>query len=148
LATPQQYHQLHPAAQAAQRHNVLSRRDEENLHSMQGHLHSGLSASVYGDGINTSVSNSSVSRRQSEMVYASVRRPDVLMHGTHHLSDQDLLNLQNAHALSALEDQQVSKDNFPFLSQNEFWVKRFWSPSCLIFSVTPDLLLPPDFMLF
>lgn len=43
------------------------------------------------------------------MVYASVRRPDVLMHGGHHtLSEQDLLNLHNAQALSALEDGQVS----------------------------------------
>lgn len=106
LATPQQYHQLHPAAQAARGHNVLSRRDEENLH-LQSHMHSGIPVSVYGD---TAVSNASVhGRRGSDMVYASVRRPDVLMHGGHHaLSEQDLLNLHNAGALSALDDGQVS----------------------------------------
>lgn len=106
LATPQQYHQLHPAAQAARGHNVLSRRDEENLH-LQGHMHSGIPVSVYSD--NVAVSNSSAHRRGSDMVYASVRRPDVLVHGGHHaLSEQDLLNLHNAGALSALDDGQVS----------------------------------------
>lgn len=105
----QQYHQLHPAAQAARGHNVLSRRDDD-IH-LQSHMHSSsLPTSVYSsDGIN-SVSNMSVSaRRGAEMVYASVRRPDVLMHSSHHhgLSEQDLLNLQNAGSL-ALEDAQVS----------------------------------------
>lgn len=43
---------------------------------------------------------------------AGVRRPDVLMHSGHNattLSEQDLLNLHHAGALSALEDVQVSK---------------------------------------
>ena len=109
LAAPQQYHQLHPAAQAAARgHNVLSRRDED-LH-LQSHMHSGIPVSVYSDSVNVAVSNSSAhGRRGSDMVYASVRRPDVLMHGGHHaLSEQDLLNLHNAGALSALDDGQVS----------------------------------------
>lgn len=105
----QQYHQLHPAAQAARGHNVLSRRDDD-IH-LQSHMHSSsLPTSVYSsDGIN-SVSNMSVARRGAEMVYASVRRPDVLMHSSHHhgLSEQDLLNLQNAGSL-ALEDAQVSR---------------------------------------
>lgn len=104
----QQYHQLHPAAQAARGHNVLSRRDDD-IH-LQSHMHpSSLPTSVYSsDGIN-SVSNMSVARRGAEMVYATVRRPDVLMHSSHHhgLSEQDLLNLQNAGSL-ALEDAQVS----------------------------------------
>jgi len=101
----QHYHQLHPAAQASRGHHVLSRRDEENIQQhLQGHMHSGLDGDV-------AVSNSSVSRRGPDMVYASVRRPDVLMHGGHHsLSEQDLLNLHNAQALSALEDAQVSYD--------------------------------------
>jgi len=107
LAAPQQYHQLHPAA-GQPRHNVLSRREEENLH-LQGHMTHG-SVPVYGDGVNVSVSSSSVGRRGSDMVYASVRRPDVLMHGGHHaLSEQDLLNLHNSGALSALDDGQNSQ---------------------------------------
>ena len=133
LANTQQYHQLHPAAQAARGHNVLSRRDEENLH-LQQHMHSsGLSASVYGDGVNSvSVSNSSVSRRGSDMVYASVRRPDVLMHGGHHtLSEQDLLNLHNAQALSALEDGQVST----------YLDYRIWTDSLIPFIMIMCLLL-------
>jgi len=107
-ATPQQYHQLHPAAQAARGHNVLSRREEENLH-LQSHMHSGLPSSVYGDGgMAASVSAAARRNAASEMVYASVRRPDVLMHGGHHISEQDLLNLHNAGALSAMDDGQVS----------------------------------------
>jgi hypothetical protein len=107
LATPQQYHQLHPAAQAGRGHNVLSRRDEENIH-LQSHMHSaGIPVSVYDNAV---VSNTTThGRRGSDMVYAGVRRPDVLMHGGHHaLSEQDLLNLHNAGALSALDDGQVS----------------------------------------
>lgn len=105
-ATPQQYHQLHPA-QAARGHNVLSRRDEENLH-LQSHMHSGLPTSVYGDGGASVAATVSAARRNaSDMVYASVRRPDVLMHGGHHISEQDLLNLHNAGALSAIDDGQV-----------------------------------------
>ncbi|KAI1287697.1 Transcription factor AP-2-beta [Halotydeus destructor] len=108
-ATPQQYHQLHPAAQV-QRHNVLSRRDEENLH-LQGHVHSGLPTSVYGPDGGGGVSAATVSaaaRRNaaSEMVYSSVRRPDVLMHSGHHISEQDLLNLHHAGALGAMDDGQ------------------------------------------
>lgn len=108
-ATPQQYHQLHPAAQAAQRHQVLSRRDEENLH-LQSHMHSGLPTSVYSDSGMSVAATVSAARRNAanEMVYASVRRPDVLMHGGHHISEQDLLNLHNAGALSAIDDGQVS----------------------------------------
>ena len=111
LATPQQYHQLHPAAQA-RGHNVLSRRDEESLH-LQGHMHAGIPVSVYSDSVSAVVSNSSAHSRRggSDMVYASVRRPDVLMHGGHHsLSEQDLLNLHNAGALSSLDDAQVSSE--------------------------------------
>lgn len=103
-ATPQQYHQLHPAAQAARGHNVLSRRDEENLH-LHSQMHS-LPTSVYSDG--SVASSVSVARRGADMVYASVRRPDVLMHGGHHISEQDLLNLHNAGALPSLDDGQVS----------------------------------------
>ena len=141
LTSPQQYHQLHPAAQA-RGHNVLSRRDEENLQSMQGHLHSGL---AYGDGIN--VSNSSVSRRPSDMVYASVRRPDVLMHGGHHaLSEQDLLNLHNAQALSALEDQQVSQTlAFRIITMSGLTKESLFHDAFLTYS---SLLILRSFSLF
>lgn len=114
-ATPQQYHQLHPAAQAAQRHQVLSRRDEENLHH-QSQMHSGLPTSLYGDGGSVATSISVARRQQaSDMVYASVRRPEVLMHGGHHISEQDLLNLHNAGALQAsLDDGQVSRNKLRY----------------------------------
>ncbi|RWS31391.1 transcription factor AP-2-beta-like protein [Leptotrombidium deliense] len=113
LATPQQYHQLHPAAAQAARgaHNVLSggRRDDDALH-LQTHMHSsGLPTSVYGDASVSVAATVSAARRGTEMAYASVRRPDVLMHGGHHtLSEQDLLNLHNAGALQSLEDGQGS----------------------------------------
>lgn len=106
-AAPQQYHNLHPAAQA-RGHNVLTRRDEESLH-LQSHMHSAssLPSSVYPDVSSNSVSVSNSISRRSDMVYASVRRPDILMHsGQHGLSEQDLLNLHNAAGIS-LDDGQV-----------------------------------------
>ena len=110
LTAPQQYHQLHPAAQARS-HNVLSggRRDEDALH-LQSNMHSSGIHSGYGD-VSVSVAASvNAARRGTEMVYANVRRPDVLMHSGHHtLSEQDLLNLHNAGALPSLEDGQVRK---------------------------------------
>ncbi|XP_074594274.1 transcription factor AP-2 isoform X2 [Brevipalpus obovatus] len=112
LAGPPQYHQLHPAAQAARgAHNVLSsgRRDDgESLH-LQTHMHPGMATSGYGDSIVSVAATVSAARRGSEMAYASVRRPDVLMHGGHHaLSEQDLLNLHSAGASAqSLEDGQV-----------------------------------------
>lgn len=106
LGNPQQYHQLHPASQGARGHNVLSRRDEDTLSHIQSHhMHSsGLPTSVYSD---VNVSNISAARRGAEMVYSSVRRPDVLMHGGHHaISEQDLLNMHNGGgALSELADE-------------------------------------------
>lgn len=39
--------------------------------------------------------------------YPGVRRPDVLMHGHHGLSDQDALILHNTSNLPSLEDGQV-----------------------------------------
>ena len=106
LGAPQQYHQLHPAQTGRGSHNVLPggrRDDSEGLH-IQSNMHSGLH-SGYGD-VTVAVANAA--RRGSEMVYANVRRPDVLMHSGHHtLSEQDLLNLHNAGALPSLDDQQV-----------------------------------------
>lgn len=91
---PQQYHQLHPPQRT---HNVLGgRRDDDPLH-IQANMHPGLPG-AYGD-----------SGRRTESAYAAIRRPDVLMTGGHHgLSEQDLLNLQNAGALPALEDGQAT----------------------------------------
>ncbi|RWS16271.1 transcription factor AP-2-beta-like protein [Dinothrombium tinctorium] len=113
LAAPQQYHQLHPAAAQAARgaHNVLSggRREDDTLH-LQTHMHAtGLPTTAYSDAASVSVAATvSAARRGTEMAYASVRRPDVLMHGGHHtLSEQDLLNLHNAGALQSLEDGQA-----------------------------------------
>ena len=106
LGGPQQYHQLHPAQTGRGSHNVLpgGRRDDSDSLHIQSNMHSGLH-SGYGD-VTVSVAN--VARRGSEMVYANVRRPDVLMHSGHHtLSEQDLLNLHNAGALPSLDDQQV-----------------------------------------
>ena len=113
-SAPQQYHQLHPAAGQVSRggHNVLSsgrREDSDSLH-LQSHMHSGLPTTAYGDAtsVSSAVTVSSAARRGSDMAYASVRRPDVLMHGGHHsLSEQDLLNLHNVGALPSLEDGQV-----------------------------------------
>ncbi len=105
LGQQHQYHQLHPA-QARQAHNVLQgRRDDSDALHLQSNMHSASLHSGYGD---VSVSVANVGRRGGEMVYANVRRPDVLMHGGHHtLSEQDLLNLHNAGALPSLEDGQV-----------------------------------------
>lgn len=116
LTTPQQYHQLHPAAAQAARgaHNVLSggRRDDSDALHLQSNMHSGLH-SGYGESAVSVAASVNAVRRGTEMVYANVRRPDVLMHGGHHtLSEQDLLNLHNAGALPSLEDGQVNNVSF------------------------------------
>jgi hypothetical protein len=109
LAAPQQYHQLHPAQASRGAHNVLSggRRDDSDALHLQSNMHSAGLHTGYGD-VSVSVAASvNAARRGTEMVYANVRRPDVLMHGGHHtLSEQDLLNLHNAGALPSLDDGQ------------------------------------------
>jgi len=114
LAAPQQYHQLHPVAAQAARgaHNVLGggRRDDVDALHLQSNMHSsGLHTSGYGDAAVSVAASVSAARRGTEMAYATVRRPDVLMHSGHHtLSEQDLLNLHNAGALPSLEDGQAT----------------------------------------
>ncbi|GIY31323.1 transcription factor AP-2-beta [Caerostris extrusa] len=79
-SAPQQYHhQLHTNSR-----NIFKREDETNLHLQQNMLN-------YAD-----------STRRSDMF---PRRPEILVH-THTLTEQDLLNLQNAGALAALDDGQ------------------------------------------
>ncbi|CAG2164586.1 unnamed protein product [Oppiella nova] len=121
LGAPQQYHQLHPAhpahPQTARGHNVLSggRRDDSDLH-LQSNMHSGLH-SGYGDVTVSVAASVNAARRGTDMVYANVRRPDVLMHSGHHtLSEQDLLNLHNAGALPSLDDTQVCLHSLSFNS--------------------------------
>ncbi len=118
LAAPQQYHQLHPAQASRGAHNVLSggRRDDSDALHLQSNMHSAGLHTGYGD-VSVSVAASvNAARRGTEMVYANVRRPDVLMHGGHHtLSEQDLLNLHNAGALPSLDDGQVCIFYYLFL---------------------------------
>ncbi|CAG2116688.1 unnamed protein product, partial [Medioppia subpectinata] len=108
LTAPQQYHQLHPAQAARGGHNVLpgGRRDDSDGLHLQSNMHSGLH-SGYGDVTVSVAASVNAARRGTDMVYANVRRPDVLMHSGHHtLSEQDLLNLHNAGALPSLDDTQ------------------------------------------
>ncbi|KAF8782150.1 Transcription factor AP-2-beta like protein [Argiope bruennichi] len=80
--TPQQYHhQLHTNPR-----NLFKREDEANLHLQTNML-------TYAD-----------SSRRTDIAYA--RRPDILVHSTHTLTDQDIINLHNAGALAALDDGQ------------------------------------------
>ncbi|GFW09459.1 transcription factor AP-2-beta [Trichonephila clavipes] len=84
--TPQPYHhQLHSSTR-----NLFKREDEANLHLQTNML-------SYADS----------TRRTDIATYG--RRPDILVHSTHTLTDQDIINLHNAGALGALDDGQVSK---------------------------------------
>ncbi|GFQ65091.1 transcription factor AP-2-beta [Trichonephila clavata] len=83
--TPQPYHhQLHSSTR-----NLFKREDEANLHLQTNML-------SYADS----------TRRTDIATYA--RRPDILVHSTHTLTDQDIINLHNAGALGALDDGQAT----------------------------------------
>ncbi|XP_054153572.1 transcription factor AP-2-epsilon-like [Oppia nitens] len=113
LATQQhqQYHQLHPAQTGRPNHNVLQgggggRRDDNDAQHLQSHMHSAALHGGYGDVTVSVAATVNAARRSTDMVYGNARRPDVLMHSGHTLSEQDLLNLHNAGALPSLDDTQ------------------------------------------
>ncbi|XP_042899253.1 transcription factor AP-2-beta [Parasteatoda tepidariorum] len=84
---PQQYHhQLHSNTR-----NLFKREDEANLHLQTNML-------PYTD----------TTRRTDLTAYA--RRPDILVHSAHTLTDQDIINLHNSGALAGLDDGQTTVD--------------------------------------
>lgn len=91
-STPQQYHhQLHTNPR-----NLFKREEDAALH-----LQANMLPVSYGDARRTDVTS-----------YA--RRPDILVHPAHSITDQDLINLHNAGALPVLDDGQVSQFRFKY----------------------------------
>lgn len=85
-STPQQYHhQLHTNPR-----NLFKREEDAALH-----LQANMLPVSYAD-----------ATRRTDVTYA--RRPDILVHAAHTLTDQDLINLHNAGGLAGLDDGQVS----------------------------------------
>lgn len=87
----QQYQQLHPPQRG---HGLANRRDDDPLH-IPTSMHPGLSGTYVDAG------------RRVDPAYSNVRRPDVLMHGPHMLSEQDLINLHTPGGLPTLDDGQT-----------------------------------------
>ncbi|XP_035211993.1 transcription factor AP-2-epsilon-like isoform X2 [Stegodyphus dumicola] len=104
--TPQNYHhQLHTSPRS-----LFKREDEASLHLQTNML---------------PVSYADTTRRTDVSSYA--RRPDILVHSGHTLTEQDLITLQNTGALPVLDDGQTYHQNLtftPWMNSNNILVLR------------------------
>ncbi|XP_035211995.1 transcription factor AP-2-epsilon-like isoform X4 [Stegodyphus dumicola] len=102
--TPQNYHhQLHTSPRS-----LFKREDEASLHLQTNML---------------PVSYADTTRRTDVSSYA--RRPDILVHSGHTLTEQDLITLQNTGALPVLDDGQTSAvDEAIFSSEHNSVIRK------------------------